>query len=335
MSTRIFISLIILILCTSCFEEDEALPPYISPYNVIALDNSLYSHQTYVHLGSGTNTTVVENQSWTLAFDCDPLGSVIRINSSDLLGIAATGDIDINMVFSETGQYDFKADKSDGNLDSTAVGKWAQLDEGSYAYTNEVYLIGKYDGIGFEAFKKVQFYYVDETSYKFYIGDPESTQVDSVVLTKDPQYTSLQYNAMANEILRTEPLKDEWELLFGQYQTVLYTEDGIATTYYVRGTLLNPNEVQAALDTINSFEEINYALSSQLNLSQTQDFIGHDWKSVTVDQATNGAEYKVRPNHTYIIKDASDQYFKLRFTDYFNGMGLKGYPSFEYELLEP
>ena len=73
----------------------------------------------------------------------------------------------------------------------------------------------------------------------------------------------------------------------------------------------------------------------QNNFFSTQDYIGHDWKSVTVDEASNSAEYKVRPGYTYLVRDANNELYKFHFKSYFNSSGIKGYPSIEFAGLPP
>jgi hypothetical protein len=137
------------------------------------------------------------------------------------------------------------------------------------------------------------------------------------------------------ESVQLEPMKDQWDLLFTQYFTILFTDDGIPTPYNVRGVLLNMNQVEAALDTTIHFLDMNYDSAIQQAFSSIQDAIGHDWKSVTVDESSNSAEYRVRPGYTYIVRDTNGALHKLRFKSYFNKSGVKGYPSFEFARLDP
>ena len=233
----------------------------------------------------------------------------------------------------KNGDLIWKQDKSDGNPDSTAIGSWVSFDETTPNYTNEVYLIGTYDGIAYNLAKKVQFISVNDKAYTFLIGDPDTIGPDTIEVIKDNRINYIQFSLEDNSTLQLEPEKEEWDILFSQYFTILYTDDSIRAPYYVRGVLLNPNLVEAALDTTINFLDVNYSNASLNTFSSSQDIIGHDWKSVTVDEASNSAEYKVRPGYTYIVRDANNVLYKFRFKSYFNKSGIKGYPSIEFARL--
>ncbi len=328
---------LVTILTISCFKEDQPVSPYIPPENVetVSIENTLYDHQTYFDLSSGKIVSENENSAWVFAFECGPDGWHVRINSSDLWGVAASGSTNFDSTFNQNPDLKWWFDSSDGNPDSTAIGEWVSFESGLPKYSNEVYLVGKYDGITYEAVKKVQFIFVDEFLYKFKVADPGENQADTVLVPKNNDYNSVQYSFEGNEVLILEPLKNEWDVLFTQYSTLLFTDDGVPTPYFVRGVLHNPNIVESALDTLIDFIEIDYSYGSMSIFSQKQDAIGHDWKDVSVDEGSNTAEYSVRAGYTYIIKDTDSGLFKLRFKSYFDKSGVKGYPSFEYTSLAP
>lgn len=320
----------------SCFEEDQAVPPYVPPEDVesVAIQNSIYTNQIYFDFSSGSIIAENKNSEWALAFECLDTGYHIRVNSSDLWGLAHTGSTEMSADYSAKAEYTWKSDKADGNPDSTAVGEWVSFVEGKPVYTNEVMLLGKFDGITYIAEKKVQFISVDEASYTFLISDPAMSAVDSVKVQKDDSFTYVYFSSENSEVKQLEPLKNEWDILFTQYFTILFTDDGIEAPYYVRGVWLNPSLVESALDTTIHFLDINAQNALDNEFASVQDAIGHDWKSVEVDEISNSAEYKVREGYTYIIRDSDDDLYKFRFKSYFNQSGEKGFPSFEYSKLE-
>jgi len=324
------------LLTVSCFETDDAVPPYQLPEDVdtLSLQSSIYQSQLYFDFSSGSIVSENLNTEWTLSFECSDTGFRVRLNSSDFWGIAPTGSTNLDSVYTDDPEYDWRQDSSNGHPDSTAVGSWVSFDGGVPSYTNEVYLLGRFDGISYNLAKKVQFTSVSENAYEFLIADPALSNTDTIEVLKDDQYNYRQFSLDQMETVQLEPMKDQWDLLFTQYFTILYTDDGIPTPYNVRGVLLNMNLVEAALDTTIHFLDVNYDNAIQHPFSALQDAIGHDWKSVTVDEASNSAEYKVRPGYTYIVRDPNGTLFKLRFKSYFNKSGVKGYPSFEFARLE-
>jgi len=333
-----YICVILLALLTvSCFETDEAVPPYQLPEDVdtLSIQKSIYESQLYFDFSSGSIVSENLNSDWTLSFACADTGYHIRLNSSDFWGIAPTGSSNLDSIYTDDVEYDWRQDSSNGHPDSTAVGSWVSFDSGAPSYTNEVYLLGRFDGISYNLAKKVQFTMVSENAYVFLIADPALSNTDTIEVLKDDQYNYRQFSIDNNTSVQLEPMKDQWDLLFSQYFTILYTDDGIPTPYNVRGVLLNMNQVEAALDTSIHFLDVNYNHAIQHPFSSVQDVIGHDWKSVSVDESSNSAEYKVRPGYTYIVRDANGDLYKLRFKSYFNKSGVKGYPSFEFARLDP
>jgi hypothetical protein len=325
------------VVLVSCFEEDQPVPPYVPPDNVnsVSIQSSIYTDQTYFDFSSGSIVAENKNSEWVLAFECLERGFHIRVNSSDLWGIAHTGSTDLDRDFSGNETYTWRSDKSDGNPDSTAVGDWVSFLGGETVYTNEVMLLGQYDGIVYKVKKKMQFISVDEVSYRFLVSDPQPGNPDTVGIIKNESVNYLHYSIENNEVKQLEPAKGAWDLLFTQYYTILLTDDGIPTPYYVRGVLLNPNRVESALDTTTHFLDVNASTALSLDYSSAQDAIGHDWKSVEIDESTNAAEYKVRPGYTYIVRDMDENLFKFRFKSYFNPSGEKGFPTFEYQKINP
>lgn len=331
----VLILILMIVVLVSCFEEDQPVPPYVPPEDVetVSIQNSIYTHQAYFDFSTGNVVAENENIEWVLAFENLDAGIQIRVNSSALWGLAHTGSTDLSQDFSGKGDYTWKSDTSDGNPDSTAVGEWVRFVDGDAVYSNEVMLLGKYDGISYIVEKKVQFIAVDERSYRFLVADPESATPDSVEVIKDDSFNYLHYSFNDNVVKILEPGKRDWDILFTQYFTILFTDDGIPAPYYVRGVWLNPLNVESALDTMLSFLDVNAENALDHEFSSVQDAIGHDWKSVEVDEATNSAEYKVRPGYTYIVRDSENKLYKFRFTSFFNQTGEKGYPTFEYSPL--
>jgi hypothetical protein len=334
---QLFILIIFSVLLTSCFEEDQAVPPYVPPFDVesLSLQKSIYYNQLYFDFSTGLSTAEIENSEWALGFACRDSINMLRLNTSDFWGAAPTGSSNFDSVYTDANEFSWKSDKSDGNPDSTAISNWISYEKGYPAFTEEVFLIGQYDGISYLPTKKIQLIYADELLYKFRIANLDVIGSDTITINKDQSVNSIQYSFTDESVVQIEPDKQDWDLVFCQYFTILYTDDSIRAPYYVRGALLNPHKVEAALDTLSPFEDIDFDYAFQLDFSNKLDAIGHDWKSVAIDEASNSAEYKVRPGYTYFIKDAEENIFKIRFKSFLNASGLKGYPSFEYAKLSP
>ncbi len=323
------------VVLSSCFKEDIAVEPYMPPENVqtVSLQSSIYTTQIYFDLSTGEIMGENENSEWVLSFECGIEGWHIRVNSSDFWGIARTGSTNFDSVFSGNKAYTWLFDSSDGDPDSTAIGRWVDINSGQAVYSGEVFLAGQYNGIFYEPLMKLQFLYVDEFSYKFITGRTDDSYADTVIIAKVNSLNHVHYSFNGNKVMSLEPGKNDWDILFTQYSTILYTGEGVPTAYFVRGVFLNPDYTESALDTITDFIEIDYSKALLNTFSGRQDAIGYDWKEVKIDDQSNTAEYKIRAGYTYIIKDTEGDCYKLRFKNYFNMFGVKGYPTFEFTKL--
>ena len=132
------------------------------------------------------------------------------------------------------------------------------------------------------------------------------------------------------QAVNIEPPKTDWDLLFTQYGTILYTDDGIPTPYFVRGALINPYEVSASLDYTIPFDSITWDVAMTLDYSNRRNAIGYDWKDVVIDFESNSAEYYVRKDSTWVIRDMEGRYYKMHFLNYYNSNHQVGYPEFEF-----
>lgn len=313
----------------SCFKEDTPVPPYVWNGQSFTCPVSIYTHQLYVDLSSGMIGAQVPIGAWDLAFESAAGKHRIFVNSGNLLGISHTGKFDLGETVFPAASLHYRYDKSDGNPDSTAIGDWVTITD-SVRYTGEVYLLGKYDGVEYTALQKIMFQEVTDTSYLIQYAVPGAQDgFASLVIPKDTS-CSYTYFSFQDGVVKVEPAKQDWDLLLTQYMTTLYTSDSIPTPYFVRGVLLNPYQTTAVLDTNVVFESATLADAAGLAFKSDRDVIGYDWKDVKVNTQTNSAEYFVRPNYTYFIRDNAGNLFKLRFTGFYNQALETGYPSFNY-----
>ncbi|MFC2116487.1 HmuY family protein [Bacteroidota bacterium] len=328
------ITLIMLALC-SCFEEDNRVDPHIpGDEETFVFEKSIYFNQSFFDLSNNEILAENENSAWVLRFASQTGDWHIGINSSNYWGVFKSRTADLDSVPDRPATEEWIFDKSTGESDSTAMAGWVKFSDGDTLYSDHIYLLGVYDGIGYKANWAIQFKAVDETSYQFRLMSwPSGTWTDYTI-PKDPFY-NYQYFTTSDggKVLQIEPQRDLWDLRFTQYGSILYTDDGIPTPYYVRGVLLNRNGVTAAIDSVNSFADITFENLPEYSFSLIEDVIGYEWKDVEIDMNTNTAVYTVNPDITYIIWDTEGFYFKLRFISYYNDQGEKGFPVFEHVRL--
>ena len=318
-------------LFNSCFEEDDIMEPMTGDF--IFIEQSIYDYQVYFDLSSRNEILTQPNSVWTLGFNTAPDGWQIKVNTSDFWSICRTGNQNYSELQEPGQDLDWYSDASSGNPDSTAVGIWFDVVDDDTLYSNEVFILGKYDGITYHPVYKFVLTCISSDHYEFKYGLLSDRNGKDIQITKDTNYNYVYFSMEFGKEVLAEPGKKDWDLVFNQYYTTLYTDEGLPTPYYVRGVFINPSGITVATDTLNQYLSIGLPDTTRYLFSNNQDIIGYEWKNVEIDEQSNSAIYKADPTRTYIIRDSELNYYKLRFIGYYNEEGLKGFPTFEYRKL--
>jgi hypothetical protein len=322
---------------TSCFKEDDKAEPYDQGDVVVKTIEmtQYYTNQVYFDLENGEEVSINNKNEWDLGFECSEDGSHIILNTSAFMVAANTHSKEFEQAFDTTGlQWNF--DKSDGDLDSIAIGSWFSFEQNDSVYSQFVYIInrGYTDLGGLRGLKKIQFDSLVNRTFYFKFANLDGTDEHQVTVQKDPavSFACFTFDEGGQQLF-FEPPADTWDLLFSQYTTLLYTNEGIPYPYLVTGVLLNRKNVEAALDTINDFSTLNLSMIEGIEFSTILDLIGYDWKELVGDVNSGNVSYTIVPERSYIIKNRKGFIFKLRFTGFYNNVGEKGFPTIEFKLL--
>lgn len=324
----LIIYLFILFAFISCFEEDEMVLPHETG-NLTVGDVELtetYKYQVFYDLE--TNKAVKQNliSEWDLGFETSDSGWHIILNTSKMMLAGNTGKTDFESVKNSGGAV-MNFDPSHGNLDSSAIGNWYNVAVGKLISKDFVYVIDRGTDEDFNTLgeKKVKFNFQDENNYVIRYANLNGSVEKTVVIPKD---TSVNFVCFSFDkgIVEIEPDKNTWDLLFGKYSTLLFTDVGDPYPYLVTGVLLNSYKTYANTDTLHKFDEISYDIAEGQKLKTQKDIIGYEWKEYDFD---NGM-YTVLPDKIYILKNRVGYLYKLRFIDYYNSTGEQGYPTFEF-----
>jgi hypothetical protein len=328
---NIFLILFISAFFTACFEEDERVTPH-EPGDELTVEikYSIYDTMHYFDCSSNQVIQMYANNEWHLGFETAEDGWQILLNSAPNYYIRHTGSDDFDGLTAVPDGYDWVFDKSDGDRDSTAIGKWVSFTDTDTSYSNEVILLGSFNGINYSVVKKFVFTFVDAEKYEFRFANLDGTEDATIAIEKDTSVQYTYFSVINGGSIVSQPVKTDWDLLFCQYSTILYDDEGVPTPYSVRGVLLNPFEVEVAVDSTMTFADISFADIENLNYSKRTDIIGWEWKDfVGIETGT----YEVNPDINYFIRDFAGFYYKMRFINYYNSEGKKGYPVFEYQQL--
>lgn len=329
----LYISLLLMTLVTSCFKEDEMVTPH-QPGDLseqtIAM-GQYYTSQEYFDLG--TNSVVGSNSKdiFDLRFSCADSNIFVRLNSAKFIRIANTNDTVFFTVLDTTGQ-DWFYDAASGNTDSIAIKDWYSVNGSDTLFTHNVYIIDRgIDALGnVQGVRKVRFNAYRNNKYYFEYANLDNSNYYKIEVEKQSERNYVAINLKSGETqLNLEPIKDEWDFVFTQYTDILTTSNNEDYPYLVTGVLLNPNNVLAAMDTTMDFDQITIADVIDFEFTKRENFIGYQWKLYDFD----AGYYTVLTDNNYIIKDVAGYYYKLRFVGFYNNIGEKGYPKFEFQRL--
>ncbi|NVO10890.1 MAG: HmuY family protein [Bacteroidales bacterium] len=332
---RIFIIIFSAFALTSCFDENSfVIKPIPTPATNIEvkIPFSMYEYQTFYNLMDSVVVSHNNYADWDLGFEASSSGYHIILNASKFMYAGNTGITDFNSVISNTAAT-MIFDNSNGNLDSTAIGNWADFTNPSNpVFFNKVYIINRgvnEDGISF-GYKKIIFEKLENNTYYIHFANIDNTDEHYFQIPKNTSVNFVQFSFDNGGNLNTQqPDKDLWDLCFTKYSSILLDDNKVPTPYIVRGVLIN-NGLSVAKDTITSFASINFNNINSYTFSTKKDAIGYDWKIYKNDI------YSIVDHYSYIIKDRNNVYYKLRFTGFYNSIkgdphyGIKGYPSFEF-----
>ncbi|MCX6279764.1 MAG: hypothetical protein NT004_16975 [Bacteroidetes bacterium] len=314
----------------SCFKEDVMIP--FHPRGDVQTDTiamtETYKYQLYFSLDSGSVVSSNIKTASDLGFESTPLGWRVILNSSSFMKAADLGAVEFGVSHDMPG-VNLCFDKSDGNPDSTAIGEWFTVSAGDTISTNHVYAVNRgMDELGNQLGEyQVIFDSLKAGTYYFRYALLSGGIVQKGVVHKDPMVNYLWFSFKENVTKPLEPPNSRYDLLFTQYTTMLY-DKGAPYPYLVTGVLSNRMGVAVARDTIHPFSEIIRDVALTLQYSKALDAIGYDWKDP--DKNYN---YTIHPNLSYIIRNQSGNYYKLRFIGFYDRNGSKGYPVIEYQQL--
>jgi hypothetical protein len=305
----------------SC-EKDELPKPFSGNPSANTVQVSMggdYANQLFFQLSSNSVVLMNNRESWDLGFECGTDGRQIILNSSKFMSMSKTESTDLAAVTSAAGSV-WLYDSPSGKKDSAAFYNWE---------LNKVYLIDRGNNtLGQPLGKmKMQIIAQDETSYTIRWGASISaSQFQEATIQKSDDHNFSFFSFTTSQTVTVEPAKDGWDVCFTTYTSF---PDG-ETAYLVTGLLTNRNAVRAYKSDI-AFDDIDYGYASTVDYSADLDIIGYDWKVYDFDAAT----YVIDFSKVYVIKSVDGLYYKIRFLDFYDNMGVKGAPTFEVQELVP
>ena len=334
-----FISFSILLLISGCFKKED---PIILPGGTSSI-TSIFIGTEYekdMYFDISTNT-FQEKQSgdWDIRFETTDAGYGIFLNNGNLIKARKIGVYGLTEILASDSNY-YKTTKElrdapEGKPDQSAIGDWRKYKSAAPDYLPGIYVIELSYESGANKYKKLQVLNVNDTAFFVRITNLAETSGDTLLIPKDKtrNFTYYSFKNTGNIVSNIEPDKNGWDLVFTRYNHFFYgiLPGGDAFPYRVSGVLSNSNKVRIARDSLSNFDQINAASIPNYEFSNNWNVIGYDWKSHAFGAAGN---YTVNSKITYIIIDTDANYYKLRFLDFYNNKGEKGYPKLEFTQIK-
>lgn len=308
-------------------------------------------NQVYVDLSSGGMTTV-PRVSWDLGFYA---GTEFRVAINGSLKMAAkqlettnideVQEADETMIIAQGQGFSTQIDHPAGLISGTAIAEISENDA-----LNKVYLINMGSNpsetapaVGSEGsasgtsrgWKKIRVL-KSGNDYKIQYADIASTTHQEMTITKNSAYNFTFFSFTTNNVVSVEPQKNQWDINFTTFTNLV----GPTTPYYYPDFVVNnikggARTYQVMITDAVTYE--NFTLANVVDASFTEDQrnIGSNWRSTSVVQ--NGipvSQFVLKTDRFFVVKDPAGNIYKLKFTGGANNNGERGFPTFQYSLLQ-
>ena len=229
-------------------------------------------------------------------------------------------------------------DHPSGDLGQTAMDVVSENNEENPVYIlnlgnevgNSTPQLGSVDVDGeAKGFIKIRVLWNNEAYILQYAGLNEADYTE-IEINKSQGFNYTFFNFEQASTVIIEPEKNKWDINF----TVFTNEIMGAGSYMFTDFVLTNRQAEVmayqVLTSEVNYEEFNLTNIDESNFELDQRSIGSNWRQ----GGGPGQAPSLSEDRFFIIKDTSGNYYKLRFTALVNEIGERGYPAFEYSLVE-
>lgn len=302
-------------------------------------------NQVYVDL-SGQTETVVRRDTWDLKFYS---GNEFRVklNASLFMMAAELPTVNLDditeedvqnlktqMQFLVVGSEEFVDDPS-GNINETAISEISIAPD-----ENKVYLLKMGYEIGTDVpengsvaisgesrgWKKIRILR-EGNNYVLHYADLNSTTHQEISISKDMTHNFTFFSFASQNTVSVAPVN--WDLNFSTFTEVEAYPTGGFTAYgysdYAKTNVQSKVKAYQVMTDQISYQDFSATNVQAANFDLDQRSIGANWRDVF--------EGSVFSDRFYVLQDSDGNRYKLRFISMVDEDGVRGYPRFEYRLL--
>lgn len=335
---KIAYSILILLILSSCFKEENPRDNNISNYDIVEI-GSQYQNQIFYSLLNQGIVSSNDYQIWDIGLYCKTDKSFIRLNGAKNSYVIKTGSTDFNANYNienyseEERRYDGMW-YIDGNLAIDEI--ILQGNSVDTLFTSkQVYLISEgndVNGLVIGTAKKFVFEGIIENNYIIKYADLDGTNEVRKIIPRDETLNLIAFSFTSQNVVSVEPDKSTWDILYTRNTDTVFSYNDPTIEpiygYAVTGAYLNPTQTEAYVEEDIAYKDINSSNIKNTEFTSRLNIIGHDWKIFTT-------QYTIDETKSYVIKDKNGFIYKLRFLGFYDEeTGQKGYPSFEIKLVE-
>lgn len=278
---------------------------------------------------SGNEQTSIARKSWNFGFSTGSDFGVILNNTTASTAIEATNQsLDAKISAADSAAYVTKLAIGGGSGDFTLVDDVLGDLSKSVIKEGKVYIVSL--GESQTPLYKVKVSKKDADTYTIQYAKSNETTVKSLDVAKNSAYNFVYASIATDKVVSVQPEKAKWDI---EWTRAMYKT---GETPYIFSDFVYINAkggVQAAEVLVSTVAYDKYATSNvaSTEFSNAVDVIGSKWRSGGGPNALPA----VKTDRFYVIKDAANNVYKLRFVSMSGGDGgERGYPVVEYALIK-
>jgi hypothetical protein len=306
-------SILLLVFLSSCLKEKPIERADFGEVQTIQVNmGETYQTQIFYDLENLEIIDTKDKDAWDLAFSGSDTSNHVILNTAKIMGATFLPNASLSDNLSISGvSWVYEHHEGDSELSPF------------YDWENKVgvYLInGGFNHLGQTQPNHALQLNLVNGALEIQYRRLNQQEIRTVTIPKMSNYNFYALNFANQSLHECEPPKNTWDIVFTVYTHIF--DDNHA--YAVNGVLLNRNAVEAAKIS-GSPEDLTFDEAISFPLSARLDVIGYDWKFFDMQAGI----FTIVPNFFYLVQSRNSARYKLKFVNFYNEQGIKGFPTFE------